>query len=143
VQLKCFASLNVGWSCANTDSVMHYCMTSHFLCSCEWQYSSGDDDSCVICHEQYVGQTKNKFSTRWSSHRSNWNRPNYETDENSKALSRHFSESHGNVNKPPIPESYIVTFVENLISFLRISVKISGITNVTHKLIFKTWPSQA
>ena len=32
--------------------------------------------TCVICHEQYVGQTKNKFSTRWSSHRSNWNRPN-------------------------------------------------------------------
>ena len=30
--------------------------------------------TCVICHEQYVGQTKNKFSTRWSSHCSNWNR---------------------------------------------------------------------
>jgi len=23
--------------------------------------------TCVICHEQYVGQTKNKFSKRWSS----------------------------------------------------------------------------
>jgi len=27
--------------------------------------------TCVICDEQYVGQTKNKFSMRWSSHRSN------------------------------------------------------------------------
>ena len=40
--------------------------------------------TCVICHEQYVEQTKNKFSTRWSSHRSNWNRPNCEIDENNK-----------------------------------------------------------
>ena len=28
----------------------------------------------VICHEQYVGQTSNKFSKRWSAHRSNWNK---------------------------------------------------------------------
>ena len=27
--------------------------------------------TCVICHEQYVGQTSNKFSKRWSAHRSN------------------------------------------------------------------------
>jgi len=55
------------------------------------------------------------FSMRWSSHRSNWNRPNCEFDENNKdkvALVRHFSESHGNVNKPPIHEAYTVTFVE-------------------------------
>jgi len=40
---------------------------------------------------------------------------NCEIDENNKdkmALSRHFSESHGNVNKPPIHEAYTVTFVE-------------------------------
>jgi len=29
------------WSCANTDFVMCYCMTTHFLCYCEWQYSCG------------------------------------------------------------------------------------------------------
>ena len=71
--------------------------------------------TCVICHEQYVGQTKNKFSMRWSSHRRNWNRPNCEFDENNKdkaALLRHFSESHGDVSKPPIHEAYTVTFVE-------------------------------
>jgi len=27
--------------------------------------------TCVLCHEQYVGQTKNKYSKRWSAHRSN------------------------------------------------------------------------
>jgi len=71
--------------------------------------------TCGICHEQYVGQTKNKFSTRWSSHRSNWNRPNREIDESNKdkvTLLRHFSESHGDVNKPPMHEAYTVTFVE-------------------------------
>jgi len=57
-------------------------------------------------------QTKNKFSTRWSSHHSNWNRPNCDIDENNKdvALLRYFPEFHGNVNKPPIHEAYIVTF---------------------------------
>ena len=71
--------------------------------------------TCVICHEQYVGQTKNKFSMRWSSHRGNWNRPNCEFDENNKdkvALLRRFSESHGDVSKPPIHEAYTVIFVE-------------------------------
>jgi len=71
--------------------------------------------TCVICDEQYVGQTKNKFSMRWSSHRKNCNRPNCEIDENNKdkvALLRHFSESHGDVNKPPIHEAYTVTFDE-------------------------------
>jgi len=102
--------------------------------------------TCVICHEQYVGQTKNKFSTRWWLHGSNWNRPNCEIDENNKdkvAVSRHFSEFHGHVNKPPIYEAYIVTLLKNLIPFLWISVKISGITNLTHKLIFKIWSSHA
>ena len=71
--------------------------------------------TCVICHEQYVGQTKNKFSMRWSSHRSNWNRPNCEIDENNKdkaALLRQFSEFHGDINKPPTHGVYIITFVE-------------------------------
>ena len=36
--------------------------------------------TCVICHEQYVGQTSNKFSKRWSAHRSNWNKQDCKTD---------------------------------------------------------------
>jgi len=31
--------------------------------------------TCVICNEKYVGQTVNKFSKRWSSHRIYWNKP--------------------------------------------------------------------
>ena len=27
---------------------------------------------CLKCQEIYIGQTKNKFSTRWNSHRSKW-----------------------------------------------------------------------
>ena len=71
--------------------------------------------TCVICHIPYVGQTKNKFSMRWSSHRNNWNRPNCEFVESNKdkvALLRHFAESHGDVSKSRIHEAYTFTFVE-------------------------------
>ena len=71
--------------------------------------------TCVLCHKQYVGQTKNKFSKRWSTHRSNWNRPNCRNDKNKEVdlfLLWYYAFFHGNVNKPPIHEAYIVTFVE-------------------------------
>jgi len=58
---------------------------------------------------------KPRTNFRPSSHRSDWNRPNSETDENTKdkvGLSRHFSEFHESVNKPPMHEAYTVTFVE-------------------------------
>ena len=66
--------------------------------------------TCVLCHEQYVGQTKNKFSKSWSAHHTNWNRSNDKNEE--VALSRQHALFHGNVNKPPIHEAYIVFFVE-------------------------------
>jgi len=68
----------------------------------------------VICHEQYVGQTSNKFSKRWSAHRSNRNKQDCKTnsDKDQMALSRNYSENHGTVNKPPLLEAYTVTFVE-------------------------------
>jgi len=51
----------------------------------------------VICHEQYVGQTSNKFSKRWSAHRNNWNKQDCKTDsdKDQMALSRDYSENHG------------------------------------------------
>jgi len=75
-----------------------------------------DIATCVICHEQYVGQTSNKFSKRWSAHRSNWNKQGCKTDsdKDQMALSRHYSENHDTVNKPPLHEAYTVTFVEQL-----------------------------
>jgi len=70
--------------------------------------------TCVICHEQYVGQTSNKFSKRWSAHGSNWNKQDCKTDsdKDQMALSRHYSENHDTVNKPPLHEAHTVTFVE-------------------------------
>ena len=60
---------------------------------------------CRLCPNYYVGQTKNKFSKRWTTHRSTWNKlinnnewrknnnKNKEiTDE--KALFHHFREHH-------------------------------------------------
>jgi len=44
--------------------------------------------TCVTCNEQYVGQTTNKVSTRWSSHRSNWSKPG---DNEQMVLWRHHS----------------------------------------------------
>jgi len=84
--------------------------------------------------------SKNKFYNRWRAHRNNWNRPNCGIDENNKdkvALSRHFSEFHGNVNKPPIHEAYIVTSVEEPNSLSLEFCEKSGITNLTHKLTLK------
>ena len=70
--------------------------------------------TCVICREQYVGQTSNKFSKRWSAHRSNWNKQDCKTDsdKDQMALSRHYSENHNTINKPPLHEACIVPFVE-------------------------------
>jgi len=46
----------------------------------------------AICHEQFVGQTSNKFSKRWSAHRSNWNKQDYKTDsdKDQMALLQHY-----------------------------------------------------
>jgi len=64
-----------------------------------------DVATCVICNKKYVGQTTNKFSKRWSSHRSNWNRPDCKNDKDEVALSRHYLVFHGIVNEPPIHEA--------------------------------------
>ena len=58
--------------------------------------------------------TRNKFSKRCSAHRNNWNKQDCTTDsdKDQMALSRHYSENHGTINKPPLHEAYTVTFVE-------------------------------
>jgi len=58
--------------------------------------------TCVLCHQQYVGQTVNKFSTRWSSHQSTWNKPDNRDDSDQMAVSQHYSVYHGITNKPSI-----------------------------------------
>jgi len=43
------------------------------------------------------------------------------------------------LNKPPIHDSYTVTFVKNPDLTLWTPAKINGLMNLTHKLIFKAW----
>lgn len=76
--------------------------------------------TCVLCHEQCVGQTTNIFSKRGSSHRSNWNRPHCKNGKNDKdevALSWHYSVFHGIVNKPPAREAHTLLFLLNNMIF--------------------------
>ena len=37
-----------GWSCANTDSIIRYSVANHFLSSCEWRSSCGDDSVLLL-----------------------------------------------------------------------------------------------
>jgi len=57
--------------------------------------------TCVICHEQYVGQTVKTFFKRGSSQRRNWCKPDSEDDNNQMALSQHYSVLRG-INKTPV-----------------------------------------
>jgi len=49
---KCWESVcsSQGWTCTNTSCVMRYCMVIHFLCSCEWWCSCGEEK--VLCLSQ-------------------------------------------------------------------------------------------
>jgi len=63
----------------------------------------------IICRPK----TMRKFSTRWSSHRTNWNKPDCKFDNHQMALSRRCSVvNHGVVNKSALHETYTVIFVE-------------------------------
>ena len=63
---------------------------------------------------QYVGQTKNKFSTRWNNHCSFWNKFNVKDNNDRAALLKHFYTFHFDAfnGKPDITECYMVIFVE-------------------------------
>ena len=69
------------------------------------------------CNNNYVGQTKNSFSTRWTAHRFCWNRsksdfyPKDITDET--ALFRHYYFKHKNdLQRINFDEAYQVVFLE-------------------------------
>jgi len=68
--------------------------------------------TCKLCGEQYVGQTSNKFSKRWNSHRSSWNTVNLSDDQEQVPLLHHVVHEHKIEKKPKISECFIVTFVE-------------------------------
>ena len=68
--------------------------------------------TCKLCGEQYVGQTSNKFSKRWNSHRSSWDTVNLSNDQEQVPLLHHVVHEHKIEKKPKISECFIVTFVE-------------------------------
>ena len=68
--------------------------------------------TCKLCREQYVGQTSNKFSKRWNSHRSSWNAVNLSNDQEQVSLLHHVVHEHKIEKTPKISECFIVMFLE-------------------------------
>lgn len=70
--------------------------------------------SCRLCGEQYVGQTKNSFHTRWRSHRQQWNNFSISDFSDKTALLRHYFTHHSEfiADRPLISQCYVVIFVE-------------------------------
>ena len=68
---------------------------------------------CRICAEFYVGQTKNRFSVRWSGHRTSW-RSHCLENRNKAALLIHFKSKHSNFIdfNTKIYECYEVIFLQ-------------------------------
>ena len=82
---------------------------------------------CKLCKELYVGQTKNKFSTRWNSHRAKWknlcklkltNKENKANENNlnldEAALWTHYRKMHKNISveKLDMADAFRVFFIE-------------------------------
>ena len=76
---------------------------------------------CKICKEIYIGQTKNKFSIRWNSHRKKWkdliNTRHYDAEKNKNmdeaALVHHYKKHHqNNIKNLNIADAFVVFFVE-------------------------------
>ena len=63
---------------------------------------------------QYVGHTKNKFSTGWNNHHLFWNKFNVKDDNDRAALHKHFCKFHLDIlnAKPDVTECFMVIFAE-------------------------------
>ena len=70
--------------------------------------------TCCICHEQYVGQTKNRFSVRWTAHRNSWKTFDISAKGDKAALLKHYDLCHPLIliEKPELSECFTVTFAE-------------------------------
>ena len=68
---------------------------------------------CRICAEFYVGQTKSRFSVRWSGHRTSW-RSHCLENQDKAALLIHFKSKHNNFIdfNTKIYECYEVIFLQ-------------------------------
>ena len=69
---------------------------------------------CKNCDMQYVGQTINKFSVRWTAHKSNWNKFEFEENNDKAAPVKYYANYHEEilVNKPCIYDCFRAIFVE-------------------------------
>ena len=69
-----------------------------------------------------------------------WNKHDCKTDsdKDQMALSRHYSENHSTINKPPLQKHTPLLLSNNQVVTLWISVKINGITQLTRKSTFRT-----
>ena len=85
-------------------------LKQHFTCKNYGNHVA----ECKFCKMQYVGRTKNKFSTRWNNHHSFWNNCNVKNDNDRAALLKYFLKFHFDVliAKPDITECFMVIFVE-------------------------------
>ena len=72
--------------------------------------------TCFICHEQYVGQTKNRFFVRWTAHRNSWKTFDISAKGDKAALLKHYNLCHPLIlmEKPELSECFSVTFVFHL-----------------------------
>ena len=75
--------------------------------------------TCCICHEQYVGQTKNRFSVRWTAHRNSWKTFDISAKGDKAALLKHYNLCHPLIliEKPELSECFTVTFAEEPLVF--------------------------
>ena len=92
---------------------------------------------CKNCSMQYVGQTKNKFSVRWTAHRLNWNKLNLKKNHDRAALLKHYASCHEKtfVKKPCISDCFRVIFVEQPNKKISTGVKTIDFVNWIPKLI--------
>ena len=74
---------------------------------------------CRICKQLYVGQTINKFSTRWNGHRKKWQnlctgKEEVKAGNDEAALFKHYNKYHKDIKllMLPIAEAFEVLFLE-------------------------------
>lgn len=77
---------------------------------------------CLLCFDLYVGQTKNSFASRWSSHRMMWKKLTennmdcrFDEERDDQALYMHYRNHHPNHRQKPefaLWDAFTVIFIE-------------------------------
>ena len=83
-------SMVISTSFIATENNKKLFLTQHFTCDNYGIYAA----QCKLCHQIYVGQTKNKFSIRSTNHRTFWKNNNIQNHTDKAALLLHFHNHH-------------------------------------------------